>query len=465
MRRTPKMLLLVGLIVSTVLLVTLVRVEQTAQVPAVTEPPMPDFETRVDYAEWFKSQLKFAEEDNAYEEYRQFMEDGHQPVFPASSKNMIMKLAKSARPWRASEYSEVAAWLDEIDPQLEAYVKGTEYQFYVSRANVDDATLFEAMLPNIVPSYRLSIAMLVKAWQAHDGFGADMFVRRLEIINGHANHLAQGITMVDHLMALTIKQIVYRSVAHAIAADLLSESRLATLLSVFQADDSQDFSAYLNRSLYTDLAMAYDTLQDLCSTNGKLQPKISSSAVKGFGQPTAEVNPILKELGLTVDQLNLIVRDDPRVLSRQSHDFFTSIMETCERSVPKDIETIIEARVNSLVKESVFHKILLPRTERVFTTAIRVETRRRGTQLLLALALHKEEHGIWPERLDALSPLPKRGIRIDPRSGRDFIYRADGDTMMLYSVGMDGVDNGGTLLGEDYRNRDGEDLVIWPVGP
>jgi len=41
--------------------------------PQVNEPSPPNFKQRIDYVQWYKDQLRFADKDNAYEKYRRFM--------------------------------------------------------------------------------------------------------------------------------------------------------------------------------------------------------------------------------------------------------------------------------------------------------------------------------------------------------------------------------------------------------
>ena len=58
---------------STILISSLLLLTQPADLPQVAEPPMPDFKTRVDYIQWYREQLKFADQDNAYQDYAGFM--------------------------------------------------------------------------------------------------------------------------------------------------------------------------------------------------------------------------------------------------------------------------------------------------------------------------------------------------------------------------------------------------------
>lgn len=64
-----------------------------------------------------------------------------------------------------------------------------------------------------------------------------------------------------------------------------------------------------------------------------------------------------------------------------------------------------------------------------------------GTRAVLLVALYRAEHGEFPASLEGL------GAPVDPVSGKAFVYRVTPETpgapFLLYSLGADGVDNGG----------------------
>lgn len=97
-----------------------------------------------------------------------------------------------------------------------------------------------------------------------------------------------------------------------------------------------------------------------------------------------------------------------------------------------------------------------------------IEIERRITVIFAAIfaALHtyKSEHGRWPTTLDELE-FPSPAIQIDPFSGRQFRYELRDGQPWLYSVGLDGVDNGGrhhaAAAGSDRAT--GYDYVFLPI--
>lgn len=110
--------------------------------------------------------------------------------------------------------------------------------------------------------------------------------------------------------------------------------------------------------------------------------------------------------------------------------------------------------------------LMIPNTTRASTTLVRNETQRRLTLVALALERYRVRHGKYPADLAALIPEFLTAAPLDLMSGRPFGYRLNADgTFTLYSVGEDGLDNGGNPQPTSVTNRfdlwSGRDAV-WP---
>ena len=70
----------------------------------------------------------------------------------------------------------------------------------------------------------------------------------------------------------------------------------------------------------------------------------------------------------------------------------------------------------------------------------------------LALRCYQSEHGSGPAGLDQLVPAELPRVPIDPFTGKPLIYRLQGTNWLLYSVGVDGIDNGGTPVARPTRS-------------
>ena len=108
----------------------------------------------------------------------------------------------------------------------------------------------------------------------------------------------------------------------------------------------------------------------------------------------------------------------------------------------------------------------LPNAQRAVPKALESEAQRRMTLAAVALARHSIARGGHPSSLDQLVPEYLRAVPIDPLAGEPMHYRLHSDgTFTLYSVGRDGVDDGGDpTLTSSARTAglwEGRDAV-WP---
>jgi hypothetical protein len=89
-------------------------------------------------------------------------------------------------------------------------------------------------------------------------------------------------------------------------------------------------------------------------------------------------------------------------------------------------------------------------------------TQRRGTWLLLGLRRYHNEHGAWPETLDAITEYVPADAFDDPTSVDRFVYALDEDGFTLYSKGVNRIDEGGRNDWNEARDTYEDDIAIWP---
>lgn len=96
--------------------------------------------------------------------------------------------------------------------------------------------------------------------------------------------------------------------------------------------------------------------------------------------------------------------------------------------------------------------LLTPSYDRFLNRVVASEGDREGVFIGLALELYHREHAKWPGSLDELSPrmLPK--LPLDPITGKPLHYKVIDGRPIVYSVGVDGDDDGGRLA----KNKEGE---------
>ncbi len=77
----------------------------------------------------------------------------------------------------------------------------------------------------------------------------------------------------------------------------------------------------------------------------------------------------------------------------------------------------------------------------------------RAARILLALRRYKNETGAWPADLRELGARVPTEALLDPLCGKPFAYRLRGDSFLLYSLSVNGTDEGGKMP---------DDFPFWP---
>ena len=101
--------------------------------------------------------------------------------------------------------------------------------------------------------------------------------------------------------------------------------------------------------------------------------------------------------------------------------------------------------------------LMLPAFERMPQIADRCQQYQNNTCVAFALAAYHCDHGGYPAKLDELAPKHIEQIPDDLFSGKPLIYRLEGKGYLLYSVGQNGIDDGGHTFEDEPR---GDDLVV-----
>ncbi len=85
---------------------------------------------------------------------------------------------------------------------------------------------------------------------------------------------------------------------------------------------------------------------------------------------------------------------------------------------------------------------------------------RNLTQLAFALAAFRGDNAAFPTKLVNLAPKYITSIPKDLFSDGELNYRADGDGYLLYSVGVNGRDDGGKGLEDDKSQEGWDDIAV-----
>jgi hypothetical protein len=156
---------------------------------------------------------------------------------------------------------------------------------------------------------------------------------------------------------------------------------------------------------------------------------------------------------------------------RRQHPLFLSLttrrLAETERPIHEQgaLEHAFMAEVHSLSYEhAAVVRLIIVRADKLGDAFRRKHALARCGVALLAVERHRLATGSWPETLQALVPRYLTAVPRDPFDGQPIRYRRLPDGVVVYSVGHDETDDGGTI---DRKNptRPGTDLGfrLWDV--
>jgi len=124
------------------------------------------------------------------------------------------------------------------------------------------------------------------------------------------------------------------------------------------------------------------------------------------------------------------------------------------------LEKQFEQDIRSLPQNAYITRLLLPAASKMGEAFRRKHAFLRCTIVALAAERRRRDKKAWPDNIDQLCPQYLVAAPLDPFDGKPLRYRHLKDGVVIYSVGQDGVDNGGYLDRERYGTSSGTDIGV-----
>ncbi len=159
------------------------------------------------------------------------------------------------------------------------------------------------------------------------------------------------------------------------------------------------------------------------------------------------------------------VRQLYRMDAGQDHALFLSLMaqriEDVQHPMHEQaaLEKEFDSNVKKLPKNAVLTRLLIPATIKMGESDRRKHAALRCTIAALAIERYRQAKKAWPNDWAHLCPAHLAAVPVDPFDGKPLRYRRVADGFVVYSVGADGVDNGGAL-NQGFNTAPGTDIGI-----
>jgi len=418
-------------------------------------PPPLTFDKHVDYIAWYNEFVSKGKTDNACEAYKELNPDkdgaSRFPLLEGPAKDQFDKAISQV--WKPDDYPELSAHLKEYSPLLKTFAKAVERRDFWQPAEVDAKLLIAVPMPALVSSRTMCRAVLARAMMQQEDQSKAVIDASRAVLRS-ADHMQQSGVLVGAFVGLAERTLVYQVATAALRDGVIAEGDIATLYTTMRRFDPRTPDP--GRWLAFEWATPLDTLQFLCPDG-----KYHAARWGDFQRTISQLDPSAKATPKAFD---------PQEAAHLIDQYFQGAAEIL--SGPLSLGTArrlgeLSREQSAKLSENSFTAAFMPVFDRAYMLQLRGEAHRRGTLVVLALHAHRAKHGKWPKSLDKIDKqLGLKGLKElleDPFSGKDFVYKIKNGEPLLYTVSLNGTDDGGHHDGKWGEGEIESDYVFWPV--
>jgi hypothetical protein len=382
------------------------------------------------------------------------------------------------RPWSRRECPVVAAWITVSGTYFaqvaDASLRPRRFDPLVPNAS---GALFTAELPFGMQLNRVARGIWARArLRVGEGETAQAWQDAL-VLRRLARLAAQGPTALESLIGTAIE-----GMALEVDQDLFRKGQLSAAQAMRMRDELSKLApapALAEKFDNCERFMALDTICFVARAEKFSDEEIAHSppvlknimgALNHASTPltVAYRDPALRQANSWLDRMSKILhepvsyerRNEVKRIVKAIHDEADDNSEW-----RKQAQAGQASRLPSLDRgASVIVMMLLPAIGPIAEAEDRTTMQAELTKLGFALAAYRADRGSYPAQLKELSPKYTAAVPKDLFNGEELHYRQDGDGYSLYSVGANGLDDGGKGYGDAKNGERWDDLSIRASG-
>ena len=249
-------------------------------------------------------------------------------------------------------------------------------------------------------------------------------------------------TLIGYLVHVAIDAIIERATCEALRTVSLPPADCRRLAERYAASDEM---AMLSLALEGERASGV-TFYEIVRRHRMAPPRTSDAT----DDPSYLLgNPVLRPLLSLDEAFYLDLMDEQTARAKLP---FTEAHKT-----PFNIEDRLKG------KPYILARMLIPMLSRATSKRDQCLAGLGMAQAALGLQAWKTMHGSYPASLADLKTKLDWRLRPDPYSDQNLIYRPQGGTFLLYSVGQNQKDDEGKVAAKDYFGEEGD--IVWGKSP
>jgi hypothetical protein len=388
--------------------------------------------------------------------------------------NQITQVTK--RPWTAKDYPEMAGWLKVNEKPLALAFEATRRSDYYNpllpiRTVKGTGTLLGAPTPGVFKCRDIATALATRA-MLHVGEGKlDKAWQDLLTCHRLGRLAARGATLFDMVVGIVIDQVASNADLALLECAKPTAKQATTWLRDLQelppmpvVADKVDLG---ERFIFLDCVQLVQEggLKNLDAlAGGTSKPDPLREKGQQIVEEIIDWDPALRNGNRWYDRLAAATRIKDRVVREKELDRIDETLRTMTKDVvnPENVwQAVLKGeqlgKALGKLAGDILIALVMPGALKGRISADKAEQTERNLQLAFALAAYKSDHNRYPPKLDDLAPKYLARIPDDLFSGKALIYRPSDDGYLLYSVGVNGKDDGGRGRDDDPP---GDDLSV-----
>jgi hypothetical protein len=245
---------------------------------------------------------------------------------------------------------------------------------------------------------------------------------------GVARSLNQEPVLISQLVRIACQGISLDSLERILNRMPLTEEQLAKLAAALEGSEDPQ-------------AMTRAFVGERCCGAGFFEGARSGKfSLQEIGSPDSQWLSI-RPLSALYRASGLLELDEEKYL-----DFMEQYVKATQLPPPENMAaaSAVVDETNQVPRWCVVSRMLLPALDKALVKAVRCDAKIRDAQTAIAVERYRLANGKLPDRLGELSPTFLPAVPADPFDGKPLRYKPLAKGYVVYSVGEDREDNGGT---------------------
>jgi len=370
-----------------------------------------------------------------------------------------LRYTLARRPWTAGEFPQIARWLEQNELPLAVAIEAVmRPRFFSPLAKGNDGPYF--LVPEVSGCRDVAHALAVRA-MLHTGEGRyESAWNDLQICFRLARHLSGAPSEVAYSMGLKIESYATRSMAALAAQAVASEKELRAMLSTL---DGLEPLVPVDRLYDETIRYGYlELIQHLAAGDAAYLKRRNVELLHKGAVPESRLaeyrrmdfGPALREGNRRCDEIVAAYRlPDRKARNAELDRIVADMEERSPRAYPEseyfEFPYLPDGLRSGRDVGSRLLKLYLAaglRRQADFSDGVRRDLDLAKAALMLNL--YRTVHGSYPERLNDVATQLVGRVPDDFCSGEPLRYRKIENGYQLYSVGLNGIDDGGRMRQE-----------------